>query len=203
MIYIKEADMPALPNLVHEETTDSLNVIDETDFTAIYSKFYPFAFFFARKFVSAEDAADIVSSIFTKFLLQKKSFSNFAHVKASLRVSVKNECFSHLLNKSRRIRRETGWHYSEYEHMPEDDYTKEEIGAEKLVSIYNEIEKLAPRCKKVFQLAFLGNLKNDEIARLLGVSIFTVKNQKSYALKIIRMGLLTVLSFLRFYSFTC
>jgi RNA polymerase sigma factor (sigma-70 family) len=179
--------------------TESLNCGNQVDFTVIYNKFYPFAFFFARKFVSPEDAADIVSCIFTKFLLQKKSFTNFAHGKASLRVSVKNECLTHILNKSRRIRKENGWHYSEYQNENQCDYNKEDIGAEKLARIYEEIEKLSPRCKKVFQMAYLDNLKNEEIARLLEITVFTVKNQKSYALRALRMSLLSILTSLLFY----
>lgn len=193
MVYIKGNEMPALPNLVQEEPVGLLKITTEANFTTIYNKLYPFAFFFARKFVSPEDAADIVSSIFTKFLLHKKSFTNFGHVKASLRVSVKNECLTHLLNKSRRIRKENGWHYSEYQNENECEFNKEDIGAEKLARIYEEIEKLSPRCKKVFQMAYLENLKNDEIASLLKITVFTVKNQKSYALRILRMSLLSIL----------
>ncbi len=162
-------------------------------FTIIYKKFYPFAYFFARKFVSSEDASDIVSSIFAKILLKRKEFDSFDHVKAFLLVSIKNACLDHCRNELIRLRKENGWYYSQYQHEIECDYSREEIGTEKLARIYVEIEKLPPCCKRVFQMAYLDNLKNDEIARLLGISKFTVKTQKSYSLKILRMGLLSLL----------
>jgi DNA-binding NarL/FixJ family response regulator len=38
-------------------------------------------------------------------------------------------------------------------------------------------------------MAYLDNLKNDEIARKLRITVSTVKNQKCHALKVLRMVL--------------
>ncbi|MEO7048451.1 MAG: RNA polymerase sigma-70 factor, partial [Ferruginibacter sp.] len=171
-----------------------------TDFAAIYKKLYPYAFFFARTFVSPEDAADIVVSVFTKLWQQKKQFENLTHIKAFLRPCIKNACFDHILNVSSRTQRENRWYYKHCTDENESQFLKEEIAAEKLERIYKEIEKLPPRCRKVFKMAYLDDLKNIEIANLLNLTVFTVKNQKSHALRVLRMVLSGALIFLSIYS---
>ena len=188
-----EAEYPG-----EEIQTDLANPGDTLSFTAIYNRLYPFSFFFARKFLSREDAADIVSAVFTRLWDQKKKFANLTHAKAFLRVTVKNACLDHFRKESCRIRKENGWHYSEYGQEKGEEFLKEEIGAEKLARIHAAIEELSPRCRKVFKMAYLNNQKNNEIAELLGISVLTVKKQKSHALKVLRMALLEISIFISF-----
>ena len=54
------------------------------------------------------------------------------------------------------------------------------------------MEELPARCLEILKMAFLQNLKNSEIARRLGITNRTVINQKSNALKTLRMALLSV-----------
>jgi RNA polymerase sigma-70 factor (ECF subfamily) len=163
-----------------------LNSGDRNDFTTIYNTLYPFTFFYARKFVGSDDASDVVTSVFCKLWTIKKEFNDMEHARAFLHIAVKNACFTHLRNNATRLRNETGY---QYELPSEEKPLFQEIGAEKLNRIYAEIEKLPRRCRQVFKLAYLDNLKNEEIANLVGTSISTVKNQKTYALKILRLAL--------------
>jgi RNA polymerase sigma-70 factor (ECF subfamily) len=185
---LKIVEWPGLP-AVPDETVARFNRNDEDSFTRVYHKLYPFTFFFARKFVGPEDAADIVASVFARLWERKKAFTSLSHIKAFLFVSTRNACFGHLRNESSRIRKEAGWQYSMLEQEEVQAFSKEYAGAEKLELICREIEKLPSRCKKVFKMAYLDNLKNDEIARKLRITVSTVKNQKCHALKVLRMVL--------------
>ncbi|MEO7046652.1 MAG: RNA polymerase sigma-70 factor [Ferruginibacter sp.] len=201
LIFIKTIDLPGQPFSKPDGTLAVFDLNDEVHFTAIYNKLYPYSFFFARTFVSPEDAADLVVSVFTKLWQQKKEFENLTHIKAFLRSCIKNACFDHIRNASSRIRRENAWYNQASIDEEGEEFFKEEIGAEKLDRIYAEMEKLPPRCRKVFKMAYLTNLKNNEIASLLGISAITVKNQKSHALKVLRMALLGAFIFLSIYNF--
>jgi RNA polymerase sigma-70 factor (ECF subfamily) len=174
-----------------EETISSFNINNRETFTAIYNKLFPYAFFFANKIAGNLNAADIVASVFYKLWLQKKKFENLAHIKAYLRVSVRNACISHFRKESSRLRREERGYSELYGDGIDNCFLKEEIGAEKLHLIFTEIEKFPARSKEIFKLAYLDNLKNAEIARRLGITVRTVQNQKSSTLKILRMSLLT------------
>ena len=189
---LKATALPGLP-AIPDETVALFNLNDEDSFTRIYHKLYPFTFFFARKFVGPEDAADILASVFARLWERNKAFTNLSHIKAFLFVSTRNACFRHLRDESSRIRKETGWQYSTFEQEERNEFLKEEIAAEKLERIYQEIEKLPSRCKKVFKMAYLDNLKNDEIARLLKITVSTVRNQKCHALSVLRMTLFMII----------
>jgi RNA polymerase sigma factor (sigma-70 family) len=63
------------------------------------------------------------------------------------------------------------------------------IRAEVIGEIQRSIEDLPEGCKVVIKLAFTEGLKNEEIAKALGISINTVKSQKQRALKLLRLNL--------------
>jgi RNA polymerase sigma-70 factor (family 1) len=175
-----------------------LNAGNKSAFTNIYNHLYPYAFFFARKFVAAEDAADIVATVFIKFwLIPHKQFANLFHIRAFLRVCIRNACLTHIRTENTRIRKSEDWLDKLTTEIEETDETsREEIHAHKMQRIYDEIEKLPARCKQVFKMCYLDNYKNNQVADKLGISTNTVKNHKIYALKLIRIALLSPLSIL-------
>jgi RNA polymerase sigma-70 factor (ECF subfamily) len=173
-----------------KETT--FNLSEENSFTDIYNKLCPYAFYFAKKLVSVEDAADIVASVFCNLWSQQKSFENIHSLKAYIRFSVRNACISHIRHETSRMRRDRNASREIYDQEIECASFAEEAIGEKLHLIYEEIEKLPHRCKDVFKMAFLDRLKNKEIAMRLGINIRTVQNHKFAALKMLRMTLLTL-----------
>ena len=60
---------------------------------------------------------------------------------------------------------------------------------EVLKHIHNAIESLPKKSRRVMQMSVAG-MKNGEIARELNVSVQTVMNQKTSALKVIKMRVL-------------
>ncbi len=56
-------------------------------------------------------------------------------------------------------------------------------------SLEKAISSLPPQRREVFSLSYLEELSNEEISRLLGLSISTVENHKYLALKQLREGL--------------
>jgi len=55
--------------------------------------------------------------------------------------------------------------------------------------IYNAINELPDKCKEVFKLSYLHEMKNKEIADVLGISLRTVEAHMYKALKYLRSRL--------------
>jgi len=55
--------------------------------------------------------------------------------------------------------------------------------------LIKEVEKLPPECQKIFRDSRFKHIPNKEIASKLGLSIKTVENQLTKALKIIKTEL--------------
>ena len=74
----------------------------------------------------------------------------------------------------------------EFAQLPQEFYEERQIEAHELkVQLYKAIDTLPDQCKKVFQLSRFEGLKQQEIANHLGISIKTVKNHITHALKLL------------------
>ena len=81
--------------------------------------------------------------------------------------------------------------------LPDDDqkaFAADEVKNEVLKHIHNAIESLPKKSRRVMQMSVAG-MKNGEIARELNVSVQTVMNQKTSALKVIRIRVLERMAF--------
>lgn len=76
------------------------------------------------------------------------------------------------------------------------------IRAEVLAEIHKAIELLPESCQQIFRMSYLDEMKNNQIADVLGISVNTVKTQKQRALKVIRGGLSPEL-FVLFMCYIC
>ena len=68
----------------------------------------------------------------------------------------------------------------------EPDYIQNENFREIKELLYNAIDKLPPQCKIIFVLSRFEDYSNKMIAQHLDISIKTVENQMTKALKILR-----------------
>jgi RNA polymerase sigma-70 factor (family 1) len=167
----------------------------EVKFTLLYDKYYSYAFSLAKAFIGIEDAGDIVAVVFSRLWMKRTDLKKIENFKGYIAASIRNACLDHLGQESNR--RKKVLDYSDYfSGMPDDEYLTEEIQAEKLHRIYSEVEKLPKRCQQIFKLAFFEGLKNSEIASMLGISSRNVLNQKSYALKTIRLRIASIILFI-------
>lgn len=185
--------------------TITLNTRVQADYTAIYQTLYPYAFFHARRYVSPEDASDIIAIVFLKlWSLPNPEFANLTHVKGFLKVCIKNACLTHIRSEQNRMKKAEAWgELFEMEQFAKGSGAEDVeygIHAEKLQRVYEEIENLPLRCRRIFKMAYIERIKNKEIALLLGIAENTVKSQKKQGLKKLRMALVTVFIFI-FYFF--
>jgi len=157
---------------------------NQDDFTSIYGRLYPFAYSFAKRFVSHDDAIDLVSSVFIKFWERKKVFTGFLSVKMYLKASIRNACLNFL--EHNRFKEDQLKELGRL--TDQSEYLDDTLG-ELMKKIALEIEKLPAQSRRIFKMAWIDGAKNKDIAEQLGLSVNTVRAQKQNALRFLRLNI--------------
>jgi RNA polymerase sigma-70 factor (family 1) len=176
---------------IHLELLSQFNAGSRDAFTKVYNLYYPSAFYFAKRFVTTEEAEDITADVFCKLWNMHKHFAKMQSVKVFLQISIRNACFGFLEHKAVVERHKNILLHSTDEQI-ETLFYADEIKTEFLQRIFTEMEKLPEQCKKICKLAWFDGMKNREIAEHLHISEKTVCNQKVHGLKLLRIGILAI-----------
>jgi RNA polymerase sigma-70 factor (ECF subfamily) len=144
--------------------------------------------YFAYKIVGNQALAkDIVQDCFIKCWHQCPYLSGESSMKAYLYQSVRNASLNALRHA------EVEKRYASQEALKPEATSDHRldliIRSELLGEIHRAIEGLPPGCRQVLKLAYFDSLKNEEIAKALGISVNTVKTQKARALKLLQVKL--------------
>lgn len=174
---------------IHSEVLSSFRDGNAAAFEIIYNLYHYTIYGFAYYYLgNQQDAEDIASETFVKLWNLRNNFQTMENILAFLRITTRNACLDFLKAKKRNVERT-----SELIYMQEQDYIESfndfDIKGEVLRYVHREIENLPKKSRRVMQLA-LNGYKNAEIARQLNVCIQTVMNQKTSALKSIRVAIL-------------
>lgn len=158
---------------------------DDKALAKIYDLYYgPLYYFIQRIIDNTGEAEEIAADSFMKFWKRKENFENLQNIKSFLYTTARNACFD-LLRSKKNFHK----HQLDYFLLQPDDEnaTLDEIKSEVFKKILKQAESLPPQCKRIFQLSYLDELKNTEIAEKLGITLQTVKNRKSEALKLLKL----------------
>ncbi|MBS0031828.1 RNA polymerase sigma factor [Chitinophaga sp. 22321] len=167
------------------ELLQRLAVADEAAFSVVFKEYYAVLCAFARKIIQeAADPEDLVNEVFLKLWNRNQVFENIRHLKDFLYKSTRNACFDTIKrtvhSKERQavfLGSQAGW---------EAAADLEMIRLEVFNELYREINQLPEQCGKIIRMGYIEGLKNDEIARELGLSVQTVKNQKSRGIMLLK-----------------
>lgn len=162
---------------------------DPVAFDRIYKRFHTRIFVVAKRYVRCEeDAKDIRAKGFIKLweLRESLRFDNMGALFSWLRSTIANSCIDHLrsvnIRKSKQPAVIAYW-------TPEDDPVifeasdKEAIILERL---RKEIDLLPPKCKEVFKMRWLDDLKFREIAAAVNTDVSTIKKRYARAAFLLR-----------------
>ena len=161
---------------------------NEAAFAEIYNRYAEsLAGFSASKLYSLEDAQDVIHDLFVKLWSERTQLTITTNLKTYLFTSVRYR----IIDKIRRnVTRE------EYTLMIQSLAAAYEPGVEQQIAakelkhtIEQSLEELSPKVKQVYHLSREEYLSIDEIAKKLGVSEQTVKNQLTAALKHLRQSI--------------
>ena len=152
----------------------------ESAFDSLFRLFYQDLCRFACSFLNDPMMAeDVVQGIFEKIWTRKKFIDESQQLDHYLYVSVRNACYTFLKNKKEHVK------------LDEVDSRKtytEEISSDSdgLQIIRRMIEELPFQCRVIFKLVVLEEMKYQEVATYLDLSVNTVKTQMKIALRFLR-----------------
>lgn len=166
------------------------------DFTRIYLSYYPSMLRFSKVYVlSSEDAENIVQDVFVYLWEHNNLINSYTNISAFLFTMLRNKCIDFLrVSQNSPEKKQTLLEVSGKE-MQFKLYSLQQLeeslltvtDVEKLLD--SAIKKLPKRCQEVFVLSRMEGLKNKEIADRLNVSVSTVENQITIAIRKLRIEL--------------
>jgi RNA polymerase sigma factor (sigma-70 family) len=159
-------------------------------FQAIFDSFRMRIFYFVKKLIDdIPTAEEITSDTFVKLHRLHDKFNTYNNIQAFLFITARNASLDFLKYRQRQREHFTDLQYEE--EIPEVPlFPETNVEADVLRHIYNEIEKLPERSKRIFKLYYFEDRSLNEIAEIMGISRQTVANQKHTALKTLKMKIL-------------
>lgn len=169
---------------------------NKSDFSRVYSIYFPKLVRFAREFVlSTEDAENIIQDIFIYLWEHQELLDTLTNLNAFLFTLVKNKCIDQLrhrklLERKREefkivLDKEIQLKLYALQQFDENALSNEDIE----IILNNAINSLPEKCREVFILSRMEGLKNREIAERLNISAKTVENQMTTAIRKLRVEL--------------
>lgn len=161
---------------------------NEAAFEKLFKTHYSPLCRFAYHYLSDKDVAEeVVQSTFIGFWEKKERIQIDASLKSYLYRSVRNACLNELKRlKVRKVHAEGVLVEGEGHSLAADhEVIKDELEAK----IQEAIQGLPEQCRLIFRMSRMEELKYQEIADALQISIKTVENQMGKALKLMRLRL--------------
>ncbi len=153
-------------------------------FKELYHHFYKSLCFFGTEYLDDRNLIeDVVQDVFTHVWEKPPVLAEPNKLSGYLYAMVRNRCLNLVrgeqhLNKYR----ESQLIYADLE----VDESLRIIKAEVLREVMDEIDRLPDRAKEVFKLSYLTQLREQEIAERLGISVNSVKTHKQRAKSILK-----------------
>ena len=139
---------------------------------------------YALHYVQDVDLAeDIVQDSYASLWEKLQEGDHVLNLKSYLYMMVRNRCLDHLRKKG--LPTESLKPYDTYGIIDDDD-AQERSQTE--ARLWTAIDSLPEKCREVFIMSKRDGLKYEEIAEELGLSVNTVRNQISKALKVLKDG---------------
>lgn len=168
---------------------------DKTSFDAFFKKYYPRLTAYACIFVESQAAEDLVQDLFVYLWENAGSVKIHTSIDAYLFKAVHLRCLNQIKQKKTRDHHHKliEDYISEFELRLFDPDKNESIRKLFMEEIKEEInaaiDSLPEKCREVFMLSYIYDLKNKEISEVLGISLSTVENHIYNALKVLRQKL--------------
>ena len=177
---------------------EKINMKNKEVFDNYFRRYYQTLCYFVYKNLQLQkESEDIVQEVFIKLLNFPETFENEEHLKHYLYKAVRNS----YLNYVRQVKIRTSILEVVQKNKLEDEnnFFAGIVRAEIYNEIIQAIKELPVECGRVFRLAYLERLTNDEISTHLKISVNTVKVHKNKAKILLReklKGLYPLLFFL-------
>lgn len=167
----------------------SLN--NHADFESLFTyNFRPLCLYALHYLGNVEESEDIVQECYATLWEKLQQGAEVTNRRAYLYMTVRNRCLDQLRKKG--IPTESLKPYDTYGIIDDDD-AQERSRTE--ARLWTAIDSLPEKCREIFVMSKRDGLKYEEIAQELGLSVNTVRNQISKALKMLKEGAQKIISY--------
>lgn len=157
-------------------------------FRTVFEQFYARLCVFANRYLNDKEASkDVVNDVFIKFWKAPKQFHHIDHVLASLYLTTKHTALNYQQAVVRSMKR--NFIYQTELGDEETFYLAEITRTEILNELHEAISTLPKKAGHIIRETYLEGKSNQEVADEMGISLQTLRNQKSRALAILRSRL--------------
>jgi RNA polymerase sigma-70 factor (ECF subfamily) len=140
---------------------------------------------FAYRYIRSMDIAEeLVQDVFANIWERREEWAPQGSVKSYLFLSVRNRAFKVLKHEQVRHKYETAWAPEGVQDPMYIEATLDDIALRRIVD--SAVNSLPERARLVFTLRREQELSYAEIATILGISIKTVENQMTRAIKLLQ-----------------
>ena len=161
------------------------------DFESLFRFNYrPLCLYALHYLGDVEAAEDVVQECFMKLWEKLEQGTAVDNRRVYLYMTVRNRCLDDLKKKG--LPTESLKPNDTYGIIDDDDAQER---AQTEARMWTALDSLPPKCREVFILSKRDGLKYEEIAEELGLSVNTVRNQISKALKMIKEGVVKLYMF--------
>ena len=178
------------PNIAEQQWLTALRDDDDSALRAIFDRHYPLLLGDIYRLIPDEDTCkDLAQEVFVELWRKRAELDIHTSLRAYLRRAAINRALNHIKANKRVVLEEP-----EDRHYTPDD-TAREIQAKSRQedleqALAEAIERLPEKCRQVFTLSRFEHLSHREIAEQLGISVKTIENQITKAMRMLREALL-------------
>ena len=166
----------------------------EVTYRKLFRTYYGNLLFYANRIVGEEEAADVVQDVFVELWHKKDTIEIGEQIQAFLYRAVYTRALNVL--KHREVKdnyealvQEIHEKRVDFYRPDNNDVIKRMENTELRKEIAEAINELPDKCKVVFKLSYLHDMKNKAIAEALGISQRTVESHMYKALRLLRSRL--------------
>ncbi|GAB2581984.1 RNA polymerase sigma-70 factor [Spirosoma areae] len=171
-----------------EDLIGAIRIGNEAVFETVFRQFYAPLCQYGRSIVKDEDEAEeAVQAVFLTLWERRDSLLITTSLKAYLYRSVHNRC----LNRLKQVAIQADHReQAALEMYASDTSSAQAVLTDELAErLHTTIARLPEQCRRIFEMSRFDELRYQEIADQLGLSIKTVENQIGKALRILRTEL--------------
>jgi RNA polymerase sigma-70 factor (ECF subfamily) len=182
--------MPATPELSEAQWLAALRQGDETALRSIFDHHYPLLLGDIYRYIQDEDTCkDLAQEVFVELWRKSTTLTIHTSLRAYLRKAAINRALN-FIKVNRRTQLESADNWQEQPDLSQQDIQLKNDQDKLEQALHQAIQQLPEKCRLVFSLSRFEKLSHKEIAEKLGISVKTIENQITKAMRLLREAML-------------
>lgn len=178
--------MEAQPDLSDQHWLTALRSGDESALRAIFDRHYLLLLGDIYRLIPDEDTCkDLAQEIFVELWRKRRDIDIHTSLRAYLRRSAINRALNHIKANRRTVLVEQDEREEQADERESEQQSHErQENLER--ALHQAIDQLPEKCRLVFSLSRFENMSHREISEQLGISVKTIENQITKAMRLLR-----------------